>query len=141
MPREEKITFSDASKKFDLQLSEALIEERELADIFEFHGITKIELKTERWLWERSGNICIEYECNGEPSGIAATESDFWVHQLKRDYETLVYLMFPVARLKELVRVAIRSGRCRIGGDGKRMKVALIRLSDILKDFDVHGDV
>jgi hypothetical protein len=133
--REEKITFSDASKKFDLQLGQSLIEERELAEIFEFHGITKIELKTERWLWERSGNICIEYECNGMPSGIAATESDFWVHQLKRDEVTLVYLMFPIARLKELARVAIRAGRFRIGGDGKRMKVALVRLADILKDF------
>lgn len=140
MPREEKITFSDANKKFDLQLSQALVEERALAQIFEFHGITKIELKTERWLWERSGNICIEYECNGQRSGIAITEAQMWVHQLKRDHETLVYLMFPVARLKELARAAIRAGRWRIGGDGKRMKVALVRLADILKDFDVHGD-
>ena len=131
---DEKITFSSASKKFDLQLSAALIEERELADIFEFYGVTKIELKTESWLWERTGNICIEFECSGQPSGIAATESQFWVHQLKRDDQTLVYLMFPVERLKELTRVAIRNGRWRIGGDGKRMKVALIRLADILKD-------
>jgi hypothetical protein len=32
-----------------------------------------------------------------------------------------------------LARDAIRKGRSRIGGDGKRMKVALVRLRDILK--------
>lgn len=131
--RDPKIIFSNASKKFDLQLAQALIEERKLADIFEFHGITKIELKTESWLWERSGNICIEYECNGRASGIAATEADYWVHQLKRDGRTLVYLMFPVERLKALARDAIRGGRARVGGDGRRQKLALVRLSDILK--------
>jgi hypothetical protein len=135
--REQKITF-EGGKKFDLQLSAALVEERALADIFEFGRIVKIELKTEQWLWERTGNICIEYESNGLPSGIAATEADFWVHQLKRDGQTLVYLMFPTARLKELARSAIRSGRVRIGGDGDRQKVALVRLRDVLKDFNIH---
>jgi len=137
---DQKITFASGSKKFDLQLAQALIDERRLADIFEFCKIEKIELKSESWLWERSGNICIEYECNGEPSGIAATEADYWVHELKRDNATLVYLMFPTKRLKELARAAIRHGRGRIGGDGKRMKVALIPLSDILRDCgnDVH---
>jgi hypothetical protein len=129
---QDKITF-EPGKKFDLQLSAALIQERELGRIFCDCKIEKIELKTESWLWEQSGNICIEYECNGQPSGIAVTEADCWVHQLVRDDATVVYLMFPISRLKELARDAIRKGRARIGGDGKRMKVALVRLRDILK--------
>jgi hypothetical protein len=132
---DKKITF-DHGKKFDLQLSAALIEERKLGRIFEDCQIEKIELKTESFLWERTGNICIEYECNGEPSGIAATRADMWVHQLKRasDGATVAYLMFPVSRLKELARIALRQGRGRIGGDGRRMKMALIPLADILQD-------
>lgn len=121
-------------RKFDLQLSQALVAERRLADIFAEGRIEKIELKTETWQWEQTGNICIEFRCDGRPSGISTTEADYWVHELRRDDETLVYLMFPVPRLKELARQAIRDGRSRSGaGDGGRFEVALLRLSEILK--------
>lgn len=127
------VTFNH-DRKFDLQLSQALVAERRLADIFAEGRIEKIELKTETWQWEQTGNICIEFRCDGRPSGISTTEADYWVHELRRDDETLVYLMFPVPRLKELARQAIRDGRSRSGaGDGGRFEVALIRLSEILK--------
>jgi len=122
------------NNKFDLQLAEALIRERGLAEIFEASKIEKIELKSETWQWEQTGNICIEFEQRGKPSGIAVTEADMWVHGLRRDGKTLVYLMFPVERLKELAREAYRQGRYRTGGgDGGRFSNILIRLSDILK--------
>src|ERR1035437_229291 len=92
--------------KFDLQLNAALIRERELGEIFAGSKIEKIELKSETWQWERTGNICIEFSQNGQPSGIAVTDADMWVHELRRDGKTLVYLMFPIARLKELAREA-----------------------------------
>ena len=130
--REDKLTFN-ADEKFDIQLSQALIDERRLAHTFEHLDIEKIELKSESWLWEQSGNICIEYMRDGRPSGIAVTHADCWVHELKRDGGTLVYLMFPIERLKELARAAIRDGRFRVGGDGKRQHVALIKLRDILR--------
>jgi N6-adenosine-specific RNA methylase IME4 len=77
----DKVTFN-RDKKFDLQLSASLRHERKLADI-----ITggKIELKTETWQREQTGNICIEYACDSRPSGIATTEADIWVHELRRD--------------------------------------------------------
>lgn len=121
-------------RKFDLQLSQALIDERRLGAIFADATIEKIELKSETWQWEQTGNICIEYRCDGRPSGISTTEADVWVHELKRDGETLVYLMFPIERLKELAREAIRAGRCRSGvGDGARFDVVILRLKDILR--------
>lgn len=120
--------------KFDLQLSAALINERRLGEIFEGARLERIELKSETWQWEQTGNICIEYRCNGRPSGISTTEADVWVHELKRDGDTLVYLMFPIERLKELAREAIRAGRCRSGvGDGGRFDVVILRLKDILR--------
>jgi hypothetical protein len=120
--------------KFDLQLSQALINERRLGEIFQAKRIEKVELKSESWLWERTGNIAIEYQQNGKPSGIAVTEADYWVHELKRDGETLVYLMFPVERLKALAREAYRAGHYHEGGgDGGRFCNVLIRLTDILK--------
>jgi hypothetical protein len=111
------IEFNDDGK-FDLQLGEAHLR----------------ELKSETWQWEQTGNICVEYRQNGEPSGIATTDADVWVHELRRDGGTLVYLMFPVERLKALAREAIKRGDFRANaGDGGRFTVALIRLRDILR--------
>jgi hypothetical protein len=128
-----KIAFNH-DRKFDLQLSEALINERRLGEIFSAKRIEKIELKSEAWQWEQTGNICIEFRCDGNPSGISRTEADYWVHELKRDGETLVYLMFTVDRLKKLAKAAIKAGRWRKNaGDGGRFDVALIKLSELLR--------
>jgi hypothetical protein len=128
-----KVTFNH-DRKFDLQLDGALVAERRLAEIFTTGKIEKIELKTETWQWEQTGNICIEYRQNGQPSGIATTEADYWVHELRRGGQTLCYLMFPIARLKELALKAHAEGhRHKGGGDGGRFCNILIPLSDILK--------
>jgi hypothetical protein len=129
----EKVTFN-RDNKFDLQLSDALIAERRLAEIFTGMDIHKIELKTETWQWEQTGNICIEYRQKGEPSGIAVTEAGCWVHELRRDGETLVYLMFPIARLKALARIAYAEGRFHEGGgDNGQFCNVLIPLSWVLR--------
>ena len=126
----QKTKFSDVSNrsKFDIQLGQALINERRLANIFE-NG--KIEVKSESYLWERTRNICIEYEQNGKPSGIAITEAEHWIHELLlHDGSVLVRLMFPVPRLKELCRRANAEGRYRKNaGDGGRFSVFLVPLS------------
>jgi hypothetical protein len=129
-----KIITFNRDNKFDLQLSEGLRHERRLGEIFTHGRIERIELKTETWQWEQTGNIVIEFRQNGQPSGISTTQADMWVHELRRDGQTLVYLMFPIDRLKELARAAIRRGDCRRNvGDGGRFDVALIRLGDILR--------
>jgi hypothetical protein len=126
----QKTKFSDFSNrsKFDIQLSQALINERRLADIFE-NG--KIEVKSESYLWEKTRNICIEYEQNGKPSGIAITDAEHWIHELLlQDGSVHVRLMLPVPRLKELCRRAHAEGRYRKNaGDGGRFSVFLIPLS------------
>jgi hypothetical protein len=120
-------------KKFDLQLSDALIDEKRLGDIFAAKKIEKIELKTEEWQWEKTGNICIEFRWRGAPSGIAITEADYWVHELTRSDNTLCYLMFPIERLKELCRVAYKAGDVRFNvGDNGYSDVILLKLKDIL---------
>lgn len=123
----------DRWAKFDIQLAAAVVRERRLAEIFHTSQIERIELKSESWQWEQTGNIAVEYRRKGQPSGISITQADFWVHELLRDGETLVYLMFPIERLKQMARAAIRAGRHRRGGDGNEFDVALISLRDILQ--------
>jgi hypothetical protein len=93
-----------------------------------------MEFKTEIWQWEQTGNMCIEYRQNGQPSGIAVTQADYRVHELRRGDATLCYLMFPIERLKELARLAYAEGRYReAGGDGGRFANVLVPLSWVLK--------
>jgi hypothetical protein len=128
-----KITYNH-DEKFDIQFSEAVIAERRLGEIFTAKTIGSVELKTETWLWEQTGNLCIEYRCDGKPSGISVTKADYWVHELRRDGRTLVYLMFPMERLKELARAHHAAGNVRKnGGDNGRFDNIVIPLSEILK--------
>lgn len=130
----DKITFNP-DKKFDMQLSKALLDERGLAWMFEnatFDGV-RIEAKDETWQWQQSGNICVEYENRGSPSGIAGTEADYWVHSLHADNgQVLVRLLFPVEVLRSLGRKAHKEGRHRVGGDGGFSKMVLIPVRDII---------
>lgn len=132
----EKCTFN-SDKKFDMQLSKALLDEQGLAWMFEnatFDGV-KIEAKDETWQWQQTGNICVEYENRGKPSGIAATEADWWVHSLHAESgQVLVRLMFPRDGLLDLARENWRDERRRRerGGDGGYSKMVLIPVRDII---------
>jgi hypothetical protein len=63
----------------------------------------KIEVKTERGMWTKTGNIAIEFESYGKPSGINATESDYWFHRLAVDDDVFCTLVFDVPTLKKIV--------------------------------------
>ena len=127
-----KIIFN-RDHKFDIQLSRALIDERRLAEVFSAGRLEKIELKTEQWLWQQTGNICVEYARDGQPTGISTTEADFWVHELlAEDGSTVGYFMLPLVRLKELCRGAHKAGRYRHGaGDGARQSVILLSVKEL----------
>ena len=122
------------NNKYDIQLSAALIAERKLADVFAFGTFaTKIELKTETYQWRRTGNIAVEYACDGKPSGLAVTEAGYWVHELRDDDgATVLYLMVPIQRLKELAATEYRKGNHRRGGDDGRFEMVIINVVDLL---------
>ena len=123
------------SEKFDLQLSKALICERRLAEVFAFGSFdTTLELKSESYQWRRTGNIAIEYRRNGKPSGISTTQAHYWVHELCDDADqTLLYLVVPMSRMKELAREAVRAGKFVKGcGDDNLSDIALIDVASLL---------
>ena len=74
-----------------------------------------------------TGNIAIEFECRGKPSGIAVTKADYWIQKINN--------RFYIIKTKEL-RSAIRSHlftSSTSGGDpGSKTKLFLFKQSAFL---------
>jgi hypothetical protein len=99
----------------------------------------KIEVKSEKDLWQKSGNICIEYESWGKPSGIRATESDYWFHNLCVGDNEFCTLVFKTDVLKTIVD-KLDTFKTVSGGDHKASRMFLVNLqklfsSDVIKAF------
>ena len=128
-------------KKFDLDLQYGKVREKRVADMLQDK---KIEVKSERDMWVRTGNIAIEYECYGKPSGINATESDYWFHNLCIGDETFATLVFDTASLKRII-ANLDKKRSVSGGDNNASRMYLLNLqklfsSDVIKAFKEKQD-
>ena len=123
-------------KKFDIDLEYGKVREQMVADMLQDK---KIEVKSERGMWMRTGNIAIEYECYGKPSGIAATESDYWFHNLCIEDEVFATLVFDTNSLKRIIN-NLDYKRTVSGGDNNASRMYLLNLSklfssDVIKAF------
>jgi len=123
-------------KKFDIDLTYGTIREEKIADML---TNKKIEVKSEKDLWQNTGNICVEYESYGKPSGIRATESDYWFHNLCVGDNEFCTLVFKTDVLKTIVDI-LDTFRTVSGGDHKASKMFLVNLqklfsSDVIKAF------
>ncbi len=128
-------------KKFDLDLEYGKVREQQVADMLQDK---KIEVKSERDVWQKTGNIAIEYECYGKPSGINATESDYWFHNLCIGDETFATLVFDTASLKRIIE-NLDTKRSVSGGDNNASRMYLLNLqklfsSDVIKAFKEKQD-
>ena len=120
--------------KFDLDLQYGQLREQQVHDMF--HN-KKIEVKTERDWWKKTGNIAVEYECNGKPSGIDTTKSDFWIHILSNGTSNYCKLVFEVPRLKRLVE-KYKETHSRLIGDRGVSRCVLIPLNELFEKENVE---
>ena len=123
-------------KKFDIDLEYGKVREKMVADMLQDK---KIEVKSERDVWQKTGNIAIEYECYGKPSGINATESDYWFHNLCIGDETFATIVLDTESLKRII-ANLDSKRSVSGGDNTAARMYLLNLqklfsSDVIKAF------
>lgn len=114
-------------KKFDIDLAYGQVREQEVATMLQDK---KIEVKSERGVWWKSGNIAIEYESYGKPSGIEATESDYWFHNLCLGNTTFATLVFKTDVLKSIID-KLDFVETRNGGDGYKSKMYLLNLEKL----------
>jgi len=123
-------------KKFDLDLQYGKVREKKIAEMLENK---KIEVKSERDIWQKTGNIAIEYESYGKPSGINATESDYWFHNLCIGDDVFATVVFKTKNLKRIIN-NLDYKRSVAGGDHNASKMYLLNLkklfsSDVIKAF------
>ena len=123
-------------KKFDIDLAYGTVREEKIAEML---TNKKIEVKSEKDMWQKTGNICIEYESWGKPSGIKATEADSWFHNLCVGDNEFCTLVFKTDVLKTIVD-KLDTFKTVAGGDHKASKMFLVNLqklfsSDVIKAF------
>ena len=123
-------------KKFDIDLQWGKVREKNVAKMLQDK---KIEVKSERDIWQSTGNIAIEFESYGKPSGIMATESDYWFHNLCVGDNEYCTLVFKTDVLRKIVD-KLDYFKTVAGGDHKASKMFLVNLqklfsSDVIKAF------
>lgn len=118
-------------KRFDIDLKYGQLAEQKIADMLQNK---KVEVKTERDLWVKTGNIVIEFESRNKPSGIQTTEADYWFHNLNIGEDTMCTIVFPVDKLRQYIRTNMPS--VVKGGDNYTSLLYKINLKDF---FDKLG--
>ena len=128
-------------KKFDIDLEYGTIREDKIAEML---TNKKVEVKSERGMWMKTGNIAIEYQSYGKPSGIKATESDYWFHNLCIGDNEYCTLVFKTDVLRIIVD-KLDTFRTVSGGDHHASQMYLVNLqklfsSDVIKAFKEFED-
>jgi hypothetical protein len=115
-------------KKFDIDLEFGQVWEKYIDDMFS--GAKTCEVKTERDRWASTGNICLEVESYGKPSGLTSTEAEMWVHNLVKDGELVCSMVFNTDKLRGMVKEM--KPYTVMGGDNKASKIQLVNLKKLL---------
>ena len=128
-------------KKFDIDLQYGTIREDKVAAML---TDKKVEVKSERGMWMKTGNIAIEYQSYGKPSGIKATESDYWFHNLCIGNNEYCTLVFKTDVLRTIVD-ELDTFKTVSGGDHNASQMYLVNLqklfsSDVIKAFKEFED-
>lgn len=69
----------------------------------------KVEVKTERDQWYKTGNVVFEFKYKGKGSGIATTQADLWAIIFKLGDKYCGAMVFPVQELKEFLRMVYKN--------------------------------
>jgi hypothetical protein len=115
-------------RKFDVDLEFGKHWEEHIDEVFS--GAKTCEVKTERDKWASTGNICIEVESYGKPSGLTSTEAEVWVHNLVKDNELCCSLMFNTNKLRRVMEEM--KPFTVMGGDHKASKMYLVNIAKLL---------
>ena len=120
--------------KFDVDLEFGEKFEKSLAKIL---TLGKIEVKTERDKWKRTGNVAIELSSRGKLSGLNTTKADWWCQVLTIKEKVVGVYIWPIEIFKKIVKKSVEKGRGRMcmGGDNDTSELALVPIEDLTNGF------
>ena len=96
-----------------------------------------VEVKTERDIWVKTGNIAIEIRGrDGRKSGISVTEADTWIQLLSIDGVVKGGFILKVSDLKKRMKELYADGTARLvmGGDDNATQMMLIPIDKLFRD-------
>lgn len=106
------------------------LKEHEIAQIF---SNKKIEVKTD-FMAQETGNIALEYESRGKPSGISITEADFYAYCLPLANFQNIIIFMEINELKRLAREYWSKGNIKKMGDENTSVSVLIPLNKLFEN-------
>ena len=87
---------------------------------------TTIEIKDDLQA-SQTGNIFIEFESRGKPSGIATTEADYWAIHIDG-----IWITLRTDKLKGIARKMYKLFGTTLGGDSNTSKGVLIPIKNLI---------
>ena len=124
----------DYTSKFDIDLKFGEEFEYSLARIL---SIGKVEVKTEKDKWKKTGNIAIEIMNQGNLSGLNTTEAEWWAQILTYKGSIESVILIKVSKLRKKVKQLVKEKKAAVlmGGDDMASKLVLIPIKDIHGSF------
>jgi hypothetical protein len=114
--------------RYDLEVGK--VGEKLLNDILH---LKKIEVKRDSWIY-KSGNIAIEYESRGKPSGISNSHSEWWAIVFSGGYKDDIILLIESECLKKICRKYYINGSIKDMGDSNTSKSVLIPINKLFDE-------
>lgn len=119
--------------KYDLKVGR--VAEKSLSDIL---SKKKVEVKLDRWA-QVTGNIAVEFENRGKPSGILKTRADYWCFVIEIKGSQDLMIMIDTERLKSMTKHHYEIGRIKRMGDNNMSTSVLIPLKELVETLNkVH---
>ena len=122
-----KLKMKDRKTNFDYDLIIGQQGEKLVDHIFKD---STVEVKRDFWTGT-TGNIAVEFESRGKPSGISKTKSDYYAFVLAEQFRDEVIIIIKTSRLKEIAREYYLKGRVKEMGDDKTSLSVLIPIKDL----------
>tara|TARA_R110000737_G_C14590223_1_gene487376 strand:+ start:78 stop:449 length:372 start_codon:yes stop_codon:yes gene_type:complete len=116
--------------KYDLKIGQ--VGETMLNEIL--HDST-IEVKRDSWIG-RTGNIAVEYQSRGKPSGISTTKASHWCFIFSNEFNDEVMIIIETNRLKRISRIFYNKGNVKLMGDNNTSKSVIIPAEKIINFID-----
>jgi len=112
--------------RYDLKYGQQ--EEVFIHELLSEQGEIKLEVKSDRKA-QYTGNVYIEYQSRGKPSGLSTTEAGYYVFKFKNG----LVLMLPVEKLKKFCNTLTEKKRSVKGGDNNSSLGCLVKVEDLVK--------